>query len=390
MREEFYRIKRLPPYIFAVLNERKLKARRAGRDVVDLAMGNPDLEPPAHVIAKLKEAVDNPRNHRYSASMGIKGLRKAIANWYQRRYSVDIDYKTEAIATMGSKEGLAHLLLAIIGPGDVVLVPNPTYPIHQYGVVIAGGDTCSIPLKPGIDFMAAVESSYNATWPRPMAIILSFPHNPTTAVADLSFFEEVIDFARKNNIIVIHDLAYADLCFDGYRAPSIMQIKGAKECAVEFTSLSKSFSMAGWRVGFGVGNERVISALARVKSYLDYGMFQPIQIAATHALNGPEDCTDEIRETYCSRRNVLCDGLNRMGWEVPKPQATMFVWAPVPPKFKKDNSLDFALRLLEEGNVVVSPGIGFGHFGEGFVRFALVENEHRIRQAIRGIRRVFT
>ncbi len=384
---DFPRIKRLPPYVFNIVGDLKLKARRAGEDIIDFGMGNPDGPTPPHVVAKLIEAASKPVNHRYSVSKGIYKLRLAITDWYRRRYNVDLDPDSEAVVTIGSKEGLAHLALAILGPGDVVLCPSPTYPIHQYSVIIAGGDLRSIPLIPGEDFFAHLVEAMRQTWPKPKLLILNFPHNPTTEVVDLSFFRKIVDFARAHALMVIHDLAYADLCFDGYEAPSFLQVPGAKDVGVEFFTLSKSFNMPGWRVGFAVGNPAMIAALARIKSYLDYGIFQPLQIAAIHALNGPQDCVEQICRSYQVRRDVLVDGLNRIGWSMPKPKATMFVWAPIPEAFQDMGSLEFSTFLLQEGKVAVSPGIGFGEYGDKYVRFALIENEHRTRQAIRGIRR---
>ena len=384
---EFERIKRLPPYVFSIVTELKMKARRAGEDIIDLGMGNPDMPTPPHIVNKLVEAAQNPRNHRYSASKGIYQLRLAISEWYQRNYDVQIDPEGEAIVTMGAKEGLAHLVLAITGRGDAAFVPNPTYPIHLYSVLIAGGDIHSIPMLPGRNFLDEIQRRIKQIWPQPKLLILSFPHNPTTQVVDLDFFRQVIDFAKANNLIVIHDLAYADLVFDGYKAPSILQVPGARERAVELFSLSKSYNMPGWRVGFCVGNRELIHALTRIKSYLDYGMFQPIQIASIAALRGPQECVHEIVEVYRSRRDALCDGLTRAGWPIEKPKATMFVWAEIPERFKAMGSLEFSKLLLEGGKVAVSPGIGFGEYGNDFVRFALVENEQRIHQAVRGIKR---
>ncbi len=390
--EQFPRMQRLPPYVFNVVNAMKLEARRRGEDIIDLGMGNPDLPTPPHIVEKLIEAAGNPRNHRYSASRGITKLRAAITDWYKRHYDVDLDPETEAVVTIGAKEGLSHLALALVGPGDVVLTPSPTYPIHPYSVIIAGAEVRSIPLRQDSDFFADLLDAYKQTLPRPKMVILSFPHNPTTAVVDPGFFEKVVAFAREHRIWVIHDFAYADLCFDGYRAPSFLQAPGAREVGVEFFSLSKSYSMPGWRVGFCVGNPQVVAALTRIKSYLDYGVFQPIQIAAIIALNGPQECVREIGETYRSRRDALVEGLDRIGWQVPKPKATMFVWAEIPEAFKarfpEQRSLEFAKLLLKEGKVAVSPGIGFGEYGDDCVRFALVENEHRIRQAVKGIKRV--
>jgi alanine-synthesizing transaminase len=387
-KKEFHRIERLPPYVFAEVDALKIAARRKGADIIDLGMGNPDLPTPQHIVDKMIEAVHNPRNHRYSASRGIYKLRVAITDWYRRRYDVDLDPDTEAIATIGSKDGISHLALATLGPGDVVFVPNPTYPIHSYCVVIAGGDLRSIPLTEGEDFFERLQAATKLTWPKPKMLIINFPHNPTTMVVDRSFFEKVIQFAQENQILVVHDLAYADLVFDGYKAPSILQIPGAKELAVEFYTLSKSYSMPGWRVGFAVGNKRMINALARLKSYFDYGMFQPIQIAAIIALNADQSCVQEINEIYCARRDALVEGLNRAGWQVEKPKATMFVWAEIPPSHAQMGSLEFSKFLLTEAKVAVSPGIGFGECGDRHVRFALVENEHRIRQAIRGIKKI--
>ncbi len=384
---EFGRIKRLPPYVFAIVNQLKSEARKRGEDIIDLGMGNPDLSAPQHVIDKLCEAANNPKNHRYSASKGITQLRMAICEWYKRNYNVDLDPEHEAVATIGSKEGLSHLLLAALQPGDVVMVPAPAYPIHPYGVIIAGAETTSVPIGPGIDFFEELEKAYKKTWPRPKMLIINFPHNPTTEVLDgLEYFTKIVDFARENEMIVIHDFAYADLCFDGYKAPSFLQVPGAKDVGVEFFSLTKSYSMAGWRVGFCVGNKDIVGALVKIKSYLDYGMFQPIQIASIVALRGPQDCVAEHVKTYRSRRNELIKGLNRIGWEVEKPKATMFVWARIPEPFRNMGSLEFSKYLIQAGKVAVSPGVGFGEGGDEFVRFALVENEHRIRQAIRGIK----
>ncbi len=388
--EEFRRIQRLPPYVFAVVTDLKSKMRRAGEDIIDLGMGNPDLPTPKHIVEKLIEAARNPRNHRYSASRGIPKLRLAICNWYKRKYGVDLDPDTETIATIGAKEGLSHLVLATMGPGDIALVPSPTYPIHTYSVIIAGADVRSISLtRGGEDFLERVERAMKTLWPRPKMMILSFPHNPTTEVVDLEFFKRVVAFAKENEILVVHDLAYADLVFDGYKAPSILQVPGAKDVAVELYSMSKGYSMPGWRVGFVVGNRRMVGALTRIKSYLDYGMFQAIQIAATVALNGPHRVVEEAVEVYRKRRDCLVDGFARIGWEFEKPKGTMFVWAPVPEAFKTLDSLEFSKHLLTHAKVAVSPGIGFGEHGEGFVRFALVENEHRIRQAIRGVKAMF-
>ncbi|MFN3477088.1 MAG: aminotransferase class I/II-fold pyridoxal phosphate-dependent enzyme, partial [Candidatus Methylomirabilales bacterium] len=350
-------------------------------------MGNPDLPTPPHIVEKLCEAVRNPRNHRYSASRGITKLRQAIADWYRRRYGVEVDPETEAIVTIGAKEGIAHLALALLEPGDMALVPNPTYPIHYFSVVIAGGNVKSIRLGPGEDFFENLLIAFKEAWPPPKLLILSFPHNPTTSCVDLPFFERVVAFAREHRLIVIHDFAYADLTFDGYQAPSFLQVEGAREVGVEFFTLSKSYNMPGWRVGFAVGNASLIHALARVKSYLDYGIFQPIQIASIIALNGPQDCVQETVATYRSRRDVLVNGLNRIGWSVEKPKGTMFVWARIPEPYRTMGSLGFSKFLLEKAKVAVSPGIGFGPYGDEYVRFALVENEHRTRQALQGIKK---
>ncbi|MFQ5882115.1 MAG: alanine transaminase [Candidatus Methylomirabilales bacterium] len=385
--EEFGRMKRLPPYVFSIVNELKTKARVRGEDIIDFGMGNPDQPTPKHIVDKLCEAARNPRNHRYSASRGITRLRGAIADWYHRRYGVEIDPETEAIVTIGAKEGISHLALAIVERGDVALVPNPTYPIHAYSVIIAGADVRHVPLGPGIDFFEQLQEAYKGCWPPPKLLVLSFPHNPTTAVVDLAFFQKVVDFARAHHLVVIHDFAYADLTFDGYQAPSFLQVPGGREVGVEFFSLSKSYNMPGWRVGFAVGNRQIIAALARIKSYLDYGHFQPIQIASIIALNGPQDCVKEIVGTYKSRRDVLVNGLNRLGWPCEKPRGTMFVWARVPEAYRAMGSLEFVKFLLEKAKVAVSPGIGFGSLGDEYVRFALVENEHRTRQALQGIKR---
>ncbi|MFQ5585994.1 MAG: alanine transaminase [Thermodesulfobacteriota bacterium] len=389
MEEEFYRIQRLPPYVFNIVSELKMEARRRGDDIIDLGMGNPDQPTPPHIVDKLIEASRNPRNHRYSASKGIYKLRLAITDWYKRRYDVDIDPESEAIATIGSKDGLAHLALAVLSQGDVVFAPNPTYPIHAYSVIIAGGDLRSIPLAPGIDFFEELLNATKQTWPKPKLIILNFPHNPTTEVVDGEFFVKIVEFAKEHDMMVIHDLAYADIVFDGYRAPSLLQVPGAKDVGVEFFSLSKSYNMPGWRVGFAVGNKRMISALTRIKSYLDYGMFQPIQIAAIIALNGPDDCVQEICGLYRSRRDVLVNSFGKAGWDITRPKATMFVWARIPEGFREMGSLEFSKLLLKEAKVAVSPGIGFGEYGDEYVRLALVENEHRIRQAARGVKRAF-
>lgn len=389
MIEDFPRIKRLPPYVFNIVNELKAEARARGEDIIDFGMGNPDQATPQHIVDKLVEVAQRPDTHRYSLSRGIPRLRRAISNWYKSRYDVDLDPETEAIVTIGSKEGLAHLAMATVGPGDAVLVPNPSYPIHPYGFVIAGADIRHVPMVPGGDFFDELEKAIKDSWPKPKMLVLNFPGNPTTQCVELEFFEKVVAIAREHEIWVIHDIAYADIVFDGYKAPSILQVEGAKEVAVEFFSLSKSYNMPGWRVGFMVGNPILVAALARMKSYLDYGMFTPIQVAAIAALEGPQECVKEICEMYQSRRDVLCDGLNALGWKVEKPKATMFVWAPIPEKFKEMGSLEFSKLLLKEAKVAVSPGIGFGEYGDDHVRFGLIENEHRTRQAVRGIRDMF-
>jgi alanine-synthesizing transaminase len=383
----FFRINRLPPYVFNEVQALKLKARQAGEDIIDFGMGNPDHGSPPHVVEKLIEAARNPKNHRYSASRGITKLRHAICAWYQRNYNVNLDPETEAIVTMGSKEGLAHLALAMVAPGDVVLTPTPSYPIHPYSIIIAGGEVRGFPLRQDGDFFEDMLSAFRQTLPRPKILILSFPHNPTTAVVDLGFFKKVVAFAKENNLYVVHDLAYADIVFDGYKAPSFMQVPGAKDVGVEFFTLSKSYSMPGWRVGFCVGNTKMVGALQKIKSYLDYGIFQPIQIAGIIALNGPQECVRETVAMYRSRRDTLVDGLNRIGWKVEKPLATMFVWARIPEAYREAGSLEFSKLLLRDAKVAVSPGIGFGEGGDDHVRFGLVENEHRTRQAIRGIKK---
>ena len=387
--EQFHRINRLPPYVFNIVNELKAKARTAGEDIIDFGMGNPDQPPPKHIVDKMIEATGREDTHRYSISKGIPRLRRAICNWYKTRFNVDLDPETQAIVTIGSKEGLAHLALATLGPGDVVLVPNPAYPIHPYGVVIAGADLRHVPLVPGIDFFEELQKAILDSWPKPKMLILNFPGNPTTQCIEIDFFEKIIEIAKENKIWVVHDIAYADIVFDGYQAPSILQVKGATDVAVEFFSLSKSYNMPGWRVGFMCGNKDLVAALTRIKSYLDYGMFTPIQIAAITALEGPQDCVKDICSTYKSRRDVLCDGLVAAGWPVVKPKATMFVWAPIPKIYRSVGSLEFTKKLLAEAKVAVSPGIGFGQHGDDHVRFSLIENEHRTRQALRGIRDMF-
>jgi alanine-synthesizing transaminase len=383
---EFRRIKRLPPYVFNIVNQLKAEARARGEDIIDFGMGNPDQPTPRHIIDKLVEVAQRTNTHRYSVSRGIPRLRRAICNWYRSRFDVELDPDSQAIVTIGSKEGLAHLALATMGAGDTVLVPNPAYPIHPYGFIIAGADVRHVRLVPGVDFFEELRRAIQESWPKPKMLVLNFPGNPTTQCVELDFFEQVIAIAREHGIWVVHDLAYADLVFDGYHAPSILQVRGAEEIAVEFFSLSKSYNMPGWRVGFMCGNRELVAALARIKSYLDYGTFTPIQVAAIAALEGPQDCVREISSRYQRRRDVLCDGLNAMGWEIEKPKATMFVWAPVPEQYREKGSLEFSKKLLREAKVAVSPGIGFGEYGDTHVRFGLIENEHRTRQAVRGIR----
>ena len=383
--QDFYRIRKLPPYVFAVINEMRAKARAAQIDIIDLGMGNPDGATPRAIVSKVVEAARNPRNHRYSQSRGIPKLREEIVKRYQTNYGVDLDPEREAIVTIGAKDAVAHLLFATVGPGDVVVSPNPCYPIHQYGVIMAEGQACLLPLPDPGTFLSRLEDLYRTSSPKPKLLMISFPHNPTTTCVDLDFFREVIRMAREHGTIVVHDFAYADLGFDGYRPPSILQVEGAKDVAVEIFSMSKSYNMAGWRVGFCLGNSRVIAALARIKSYLDYGVFQPIQIASIIALRECEEDTRKICAVYQKRRDVLVTGLSRAGWAVEKPRGTMFLWAPVPERFRHLGSLEFSKLLMEKALVAVSPGIGFGPLGEGYVRFALVENEHRIRQATRAI-----
>ena len=384
---EFRRIDRLPPYVLSVVTDLKAAARRAGEDIIDLGMGNPDLATPERVVEKLTEAAHNPRNHRYSTSRGIPKLRKAICDWYERRYGVELDPETEAMSAMGAKEAITHIAWTLVQPGDSCLVPEPTYPIHTFSVVLAGADVRSVALGPNDDFFANLKEAYESTWPRPRLVITSFPHNPTTACVDRSFFDALVAFAKEHDLFVIHDFAYADLGFDGYEPPSFLQSDGARDVGVEIYSMSKSFSMPGWRLAFVVGNPDMIKALTRLKTYLDYGVFQPIQIAAIIALNECEDETKVFRDIYRARRDALIDGLARAGWNVPSPKATMFVWAEIPAGFESMGSVEFATRLLKEGKVAVSPGAGFGRAGDRFVRFALIENEHRIRQATRGIRK---
>ena len=388
MDDQFQRIQRLPPYVFNIIGELKQQARAAGEDIIDFGMGNPDQPTPAHIVDKLVETAQRGDTHRYSQSKGIPRLRKAICDWYQRRYDVTLDPATEAIVTLGSKEGLAHLALATTGPGDAILVPNPSYPIHPYGFVISGADIRHVPMGDGVDFFEELDSAIRNTWPKPKMLVLNFPSNPTAHCVELDFFEKVVAIAREHEIWVVQDLAYADLCYDGYVAPSILQVDGAREVAVEFFSMSKSYNMPGWRVGFCCGNQQLVGALARMKSYLDYGMFTPIQVAAIAALEGDQACVGEINAMYKSRRDVLCNGLNGAGWPVELPKATMFVWAKVPEPYRELGSLEFSKKLLEEARVAVSPGVGFGEYGEGYVRFGLIEKEHRTRQAIRNIKRM--
>ena len=387
--DDFPRIKRLPPYIFSITDALKKDARARGEDIIDFGMGNPDQPTPKHIVDKLIETVQRGDTHRYSQSKGIPRLRQAICNWYKERFDVDLDAEKEAIVTLGSKEGIAHLAMAVLGPGDAVLVPNPSYPVHPYGFVIADADVRHVPLAPGVDFFAELEKAIATSWPKPKVLVLNFPGNPTTQCVDLEFFEKVIAIAKENDIWVVQDLAYADIVFDGYKAPSILQVEGAKDVAVEFFTLSKSYNMPGWRIGFCVGNPTLVGALARMKSYLDYGMFTPVQVAAIAALEGDQSGVAENREMYRKRRDLLCEGLNAIGWQVEKPKATMFVWAKIPPQFQSMGSLEFAKFVLKEAKVAVSPGIGFGQYGDDHVRFALIENEHRTRQALRGLKKMF-
>ncbi|MDP5052435.1 MAG: alanine transaminase [Congregibacter sp.] len=389
MEEQFQRIQRLPPYVFSIVGDLKQTARAAGEDIIDFGMGNPDQPTPPHIVEKMVEAAQRPDTHRYSQSKGIPRLRKAICDWYRKRYDVELNPETEAIVTLGSKEGLAHLALATTGPGDAILVPNPSYPIHPYGFVISGADIRHVPMNDESSFFEELENAIRNSWPKPKMLVLNFPSNPTTDCVELPFFEKVVAIAREHQIWVVQDLAYADLCFDGYVAPSILQVEGAREVAVEFFSMSKSYNMPGWRVGFCCGNATLVGALARMKSYLDYGMFTPIQVAAIAALEGDQSCVSEINTMYCSRRDVLCEGLNMAGWPVKPPRATMFVWAQIPDAYRALGSLEFSKKLLRDAKVAVSPGIGFGEYGEGYVRFGLIENEHRTRQAVRNIKRMF-
>ncbi len=385
----FPRIERLPPYVFNITGELKMAARRRGEDIIDMSMGNPDGATPRHIVDKLIEVVNREDTHGYSVSKGIPRLRRAISTWYERRFGVKIDPDSEAIVTIGSKEGLAHLMLATLDRGDTVLVPNPSYPIHIYGAVIAGANIRSVPMVPGLDFFEEIERAVRESIPKPKMMILGFPSNPTAQCVDLSFFERVVALAKEHNILVVHDLAYADITFDGYVAPSIMQVEGARDVAVEFFTMSKSYNMAGWRVGFMVGNRELVNALARIKSYHDYGTFTPIQVAAITALEGPQDDVAQVREQYRSRRDVLTKGLHEAGWMVDIPKASMYIWARIPEFYREMGSLEFSKRLLEHAKVAVSPGIGFGEYGDEYVRFALIENEQRIRQAVRGIKEMF-
>jgi len=387
--EEFARIKRLPPYVFNVTGELKLAARRRGEDVIDFSMGNPDQPTPRHIVEKLIESVQRPDTHGYSVSKGIVRLRRAICNWYKVRYSVELDPDSEAIVTIGSKEGIAHLALATLDTGDIVLVPNPSYPIHIYGPVISGADIRHIPMTQGADFFESLERSIRDSYPKPKMLIVNFPSNPTTQCVDLAFFERLVAIAREHHIYVVHDLAYADIVFDGYQAPSIMQVPGARDIAVEFFTMSKSYNMAGWRVGYMVGNRELVTALARMKSYHDYGTFTPIQVASIVALEGPQDCVETVRRVYQGRRDVLCSGLKAAGWNVEVPKATMYVWAPIPEPYRELGSLEFSKKLLTDARIAVAPGIGFGHYGDDHVRFAMIENEARTRQALRGIKEMF-
>ncbi|MDP6126391.1 MAG: aminotransferase class I/II-fold pyridoxal phosphate-dependent enzyme, partial [Candidatus Latescibacteria bacterium] len=379
-----------PPYLFGQLNAMKLKLRQDGADVIDLGMGNPDQPTPKHIVDKLTEVALDPKAHRYSASKGIPAVLKAICRFYKTRFGVDLDWQTEAIATIGTKEGLAHLALALLDPGDLALVPNPTYPIHIYGVAMAGGSVVSIPLREDQDFVPELEYISREIWPKPKLITLNFPHNPTTATVNLDFFENIVRFSTDNDIIVIHDMAYADITFDGYESHSFLEIPGARDVGVEFYTMSKSYNMAGWRMGFCVGNQDVIAALAKIKGYYDYGIFTPVQVASIAALDGPQDCVTEQANIYQLRRDVLCDGLNRIGWSVKPPKASMFTWAPIPEPYREMGSMDFSMMLMEQAEVAVAPGIGFGDLGDGYVRIAMVENEHRLRQAVRNIRKCLT
>ncbi|MEJ6591070.1 MAG: alanine transaminase [SAR86 cluster bacterium] len=387
--EDFPRMKRLPPYVFSITDALKKNARAKGEDIIDFGMGNPDQPTPQHIVDKLIETVQRGDTHRYSQSKGIPRLRRAICNWYKDRFDVDVDPESEAIVTLGSKEGIAHLAMAVLSSGDTVLVPNPSYPVHPYGSVLADADVRHVPMTPDVDFFTELEKAIITTWPKPKMLIINFPGNPTAQCVELDFFEKVVAMAKEHSIWVVQDIAYADIVFDGYKAPSILQVPGAKDVAVEFFTMSKSYNMPGWRIGFCVGNPVLVGALAKIKSYLDYGMFTPVQVAAIAALEGDQSCVTEICEMYRKRRNVLCDGLNALGWPVERPKATMFVWAKIPPQFAHLGSLEFSKLLLQVAKVAVSPGIGFGQYGDDHVRFALIENEHRTRQALRGLRKVF-
>jgi alanine-synthesizing transaminase len=388
--EDFHRIRRLPPYVFAEVNRLKAQARARGADIIDLGMGNPDMPTPQHIIDKLVETVAKPRTHRYSASKGIPGLRRAQAAYYERRFGVKLDPDTQIVATLGSKEGFANMAQAITAPGDVILVPNPTYPIHEFGFIISGAAIRHLPASTGADFLRGVERAVKHTIPKPLAVVLSYPSNPTAMTAELDFYRDAVQLAKRLDLIILSDIAYSEIYFDDNPPPSVLQVPGAMDVTVEFTSLSKTYSMPGWRMGFAVGNERLMAALARVKSYLDYGAFTPIQVAAAAALNGPQDCVAEIRKVYKSRRDAVVDSFERAGWVIPPPPATMFAWAPIPEPYKALGSVEFAKLLIEKADVAVSPGLGFGEYGEGFVRIALVENEHRIRQAARNLKKFFS
>ena len=389
MSEEFYRINRLPPYIFNIVNELKIKARKNGDDIIDFGMGNPDQKTPLHIIKKMQECADKESVHRYSSSKGIPRLRKAISNWYEEKFNVSIDPEEEAIVTIGSKEGLAHLALATLNHGDSVIVPSPAYPIHPYGAVIAGAEIIYIKVEDDNDlFFSSLDTAINNSWPTPKMIIANFPSNPTTRCVDINFLKELVRIAKKYNIYLVHDIAYADIVFDGYKAPSILQVAGAKDIAVEFYTLSKSYNMPGWRIGFMCGNKKLVNALSRIKSYMDYGTYTPLQVGAIAALEGPQECVDEIRKMYKNRRDTLCKGLNDIGWSIIPPKATMFVWCEIPQKYKSLGSLEFSKMLLKETNVAVSPGIGFGKHGDNFVRFSLIENEQRTKQAVRSLKNI--
>ena len=389
MSEEFYRINRLPPYIFNIVNELKIIARKKGDDIIDFGMGNPDQKTPSHIIEKMQECSDKDTVHRYSSSKGIPRLRRAISNWYEEKFNVSIDFEDEAIVTIGSKEGLAHLALATLSQGDSVIVPSPAYPIHPYGAVIAGAEIIYINVDDDHDsFFASLDSAINNSWPTPKMLITNFPSNPTTKCVDIDFFKELVRIAKKYNVYIVHDIAYADIVFDNYKAPSLLQVSGAKNIGVEFYTLSKSYNMPGWRIGFMCGNKKLVNALSRIKSYVDYGTYTPLQVGAIAALEGPQDCVQEIRDMYKSRRDVLCKGLNDIGWNITPPRATMFVWAEIPKKYKDLGSLEFSKKLLKENNVAVSPGIGFGKHGDDFVRFSLIENEQRTKQAVRSLKTI--